>query len=135
MGEYMGQAIDAGLTEENFASYNLRNIYSRITEKRSIFLSIDALDMVSNSGAPYPCMKVSMSNIDLQKGKGDRADTEMFFIPLQRFLLLCHDVLSGNMVKQKKLAMKSGTKGTIYFEQKGGGKNISGEITRVLIRQ
>lgn len=128
MGECMGQALDACLTEENFASYNLRNIYSRITEKRSIFLSIDALDMVSNSGAPYPCMKVSMSNIDLQKGKGDRADTEMFFIPLQRFLLLCHDVLSGNMVKQKKLAMKSGAKGTVYFEQKGGGKNTSGEI-------
>lgn len=128
MGQNLGQALNSDLSEDNFASYNLRNIYSRITEKRSIFLSIDALDMVSNSGAPYPCMKVSMANIDLQQGKGNRAESEMFFIPLQRFLLLCHDVLSGNMAKQKMLAMKSGVKGTVYFEQKGGGKNTSGEV-------
>ena len=128
MAQDFPEAGICNLTEENFSSYNLRNIYSRITDKRSVFLGIDALDMVSPSGVPYPCMKVSMSNIDLSKGKGERAETEMFFIPLQRFLLLCNEVLSGSMAKRKSLAMKSGAKGTVYFEQKGGGKNASGEV-------
>ena len=129
MAQDFPEANVGNLSEENFASYNLRNIYARITEKRSVFLSIDALDMVSpSSGAPYPCMKVSMSNIDLAKGKGERAETEMFFIPLQRFLLLCNEVLSGSMAKQKARVMKSGAKNTVYFEQKGGGKNASGEV-------
>ena len=36
--------------KEQFADYNLRTIYKKMNEKRSLLLCIDALDMVTEHG-------------------------------------------------------------------------------------
>ena len=43
--------------KEQFADYNLRTIYKKMNEKRSLLLCIDALDMVTEHGEPNPCMR------------------------------------------------------------------------------
>ena len=86
-----------------------------MNEKRSLLLCIDALDMVTEHGEPNPCMKFQMSNLDISKETGQRADICSFFIPAARFLLLTHNVLSGVYSRQKKEALKRGSTQTIIL--------------------
>ena len=118
--------------KEQFAYYNLRTIYKKMNEKRSLLLCIDALDMVTEHGEPNPCMKFQMSNLDISKETGQRADICSFFIPAARFLLLTHNVLSGVYSRQKKEALKRGSTQNHYFEQYGGGFKNNMIVSRSL---
>lgn len=103
----------------DFAIYNDRNIYTRITAKSGIFLSIDALDFKSKStGEAKPCMKIRCAQYDNNRASGSKETAEIStYIPLPKFLRFCHETLMGVYVKRKKDEV-SGQRA--YFTHYGG---------------
>ena len=107
---------------------NSRNIYERITDKRAMFLCIDALDFKKlSTGQPAPRMKLRFCTFNNEVSSGAKITGEVnIYIPLPHFLLLCHDVLSGTLAKRQLALLKQhGEQGdafrhATYFENFGG---------------
>lgn len=109
-----------GVKKPDYATYNQRTIYSRITGWREIFLSIDALDFVNlKTGEPNPCMKVRCCEFDSKLADREKITGEVqSYIPLGKFLVLCNDVLSGVMSRRKRTAGRD--RKEPYFKHYGG---------------
>lgn len=112
----------------SYAALNSRNIYERITDKRALFLCIDALDFKRRStGQPAPRMKMRFCTFNSENTAGAKITGEVnIYIPLPHFLLLCHDVLNGTYAKrQMSLLKQAGEQSDVfrrasYFENFGG---------------
>lgn len=109
-----------------YKEYNSRNIFEKITSRTALFLCVDALDFNSRTtGEPNPKMKVRCCNYDVDKPVGERIINEIdSYIPISKFLLLCHDVLNGTAYKRKTLLAKAKDsleyKNAVYFQNYGG---------------
>lgn len=111
----------------DYANYNQRSIYSRMTGWRALYLSIDALDFKNlNTGAPNPCMKVRCCEFDTALADGEKITGEVqSYIPIGEFLVFCNDVLSGVMSRMKRAATNHAKEP--YYKHFGG--SISDTIT------
>lgn len=87
----------------NFSEVNSRNIFTHITDKRAMFLCLDALDFKKRStGEPAPRMKVRCCNYDKANSNGAKITEEVdAYIPIGEFLVFCHNLLSGVYSRQK----------------------------------
>lgn len=111
----------------SYAALNTRNIYERITDKKGLFLCIDALDFKKlSSGEPSPRMKMRFCAFDKEKNEGGKVEQQIdIYVPLQHFLLLCHDVLSG-VLARRQAQNKAGESPSYatYFENYGGSSAL-----------
>lgn len=114
--------------KSDYASYNLRNIYERITPYNILTLSIDALDFVNKtSGAPAPRMKLRFCKLESEQSgnSNPHVDKEISaYITTGKFLVFAHNVLTGVYAAQKR---RNHDGNTVYFENYGGtyGDNVS----------
>ena len=103
----------------DYSRFNSRNIYEKITDKRALFLCLDALDFSAPSGAPSPRLKVRCCNYDSDLAAGEKITSEVdAFIPLSKFLVLCHNILTGVYYRQK--VKNAGASSSPYFTHFGG---------------
>lgn len=106
---------------ESFASFNARNIYKYITDKRALFLCLDALDFKDTSGEPNPCLKIRCCEIDKSATAGARISAEVdTYLPMSEFLVLTQDVVSGSFLAIKKNRNDSQKYSAPYFTHFGG---------------
>lgn len=100
-----------------YAELNAKVIYEKITKNRALFLCIDTLDFKKNNNEPNPKVKIRSCIYDDTKPAGERILSEIdTFIPIGRFLLLAHNILSGVYAKEQR----SDKKPKEYFTQYGG---------------
>lgn len=122
---------------ESFASYNSRNIFEHFTNKRALFLCIDALDFKSkSSGEAAPRLKIRCCDYDTSKPTYQRITSEVdAYIPISKFMLLSHDVLSGVYFRQKQARTaqpKPGDKYLPYFEYFGGSSQYDRQTPHII---
>lgn len=118
---------------ENYSSYNSRNIFEYFSRSRALLLCIDALDFTDGKGAAAPRMKVRCCNYDDSLKEGSRITDEVdVYIPISRFLVLTHDILTGVAARKKRLP-EGADKYATFFEHYGGAKGASVTSTKLAL--
>lgn len=89
--------------DKRYSAYNQRNIYQKITGKRGLLLSLDALDFVDPDGYPAPHMKLRCYEYDAQQSDGAKVTGQVdTFLPLQTFFRFTHGVLQGEYLRSRQ---------------------------------
>ena len=108
---------------DNYSNYNSRNIFEYFTPTKALFLCLDALDFMDSKGSPDPKMKIRCCVHDDNLAEGQRITQDISsYIPIGKFLVLTHDILSGNAMKRRRIAEQAGNEYPCYFEHYGGTK-------------
>lgn len=124
--------------KQDYGAFNQRNIYQKITDKRGLLLSLDALDFIGPDGYPAPAMKLRCYTYDANREAGSKMTGQVdTYLPLPVFLRFIYGVLQGDYIRLMEHRMETtvtdqgGAPLFEYFSGTPGDPPVSKRLTLV----